>query len=379
MKVLIVGGGIGGLALAAFLKDSGIEYEIIEKCSDWQHQGFIIGLWDNGRDMLKKLGLAERLDHIGSRIQTYSIRDGHGKIVREYSLAHLQAAYGGAVTIIGRADIHAWLLEKCDVSKIQMSTSVEKIVAQGNEQKVTFTDGRIGIYDVVVGADGVHSKVRSLIFSDAIESYTNWRAWFMWVENEFDVPATIAEYIEPREFIVTFAGEGKTLATMVTPLEHTVWDTEEGRIKRLEQIFKDETHLVPKAFRSMHDKDALPTDLIDIKMRHWVKGNVVLLGDAAHAFGPMAGLGASMTMEDAYTLAAALSKASEGFPLSHALKTYEQHRKHRTAIARRVTRKIRNIMLIKSPFLRKVVNYLAPYMPEQLITGDYERLLKTEI
>ena len=59
MKILIVGAGIGGLALAAFLNDSNVEYEIVEKSSDWNHQGYSIGLWNNARHILSKLNLDE--------------------------------------------------------------------------------------------------------------------------------------------------------------------------------------------------------------------------------------------------------------------------------------------------------------------------------
>ncbi len=112
MKVLIVGGGIAGVALAAFLEECNIEYDIVEKAPDFKHQGFLIILWDNGRDILRKLRLDEKFDALGSRVQKYSIRDGAGTVLRDYSLASLYSEFGGAITIVGRTELHELILSR---------------------------------------------------------------------------------------------------------------------------------------------------------------------------------------------------------------------------------------------------------------------------
>ena len=106
MKVLIVGGGIAGLTLAAFLEGSDVECGIIDKAPDWSHQGYAIGLWNNARNILAKLGLDREFDTQGTRIQNYTIYDGSGRLLRAYSLKHFYATYGVGVSIIKRADLH---------------------------------------------------------------------------------------------------------------------------------------------------------------------------------------------------------------------------------------------------------------------------------
>ena len=76
MKVLIVGGGIAGLTLAAFLKDTEVSCTIIEKAPDWSHAGFLVSLWDSARDILKKIGLSDQFDAAGSPAHMYSVRTG---------------------------------------------------------------------------------------------------------------------------------------------------------------------------------------------------------------------------------------------------------------------------------------------------------------
>ena len=89
MKVLVVGGGIAGLTLGAFLEEAGVAYTIIEKRPTLESMSFVFVLWDNGRDILQKLKLAERMDRLGSPVQNYCVRDGKGMVMREYAMREM--------------------------------------------------------------------------------------------------------------------------------------------------------------------------------------------------------------------------------------------------------------------------------------------------
>ncbi len=380
MKVLIVGGGIAGVTLAAFLEECGIEYDIVEKAPDFKHQGFLIILWDNGRDILRKLRLDEKFDALGSRVQKYSIRDGAGKVLRNYSLESLISEFGGAITIIGRSELHELLLSRVGRSQIAMNSTVVSLKEDAEKVVATFSDGTTKEYDVVAGADGVHSSVRKQFFPNDVESYANWRAWYIWINNKFSVPATAVEYLEANEFIVTFSTGDKTLATMIAPAAHTEWDTETGRIERLKRSFKDESHLVPEVLDAVKDSEALPTDIANIEMRRFVTNRVALIGDAAHSFGPMAGLGTSMALEDAYVLAGELEKSHQGLQnMAEALSAYQERRKPRVKIARDASYKLWNLELTKSRLFMRLVKFFAPLTPDSLLSHDFRKLLKDEI
>jgi len=380
MKILIVGAGISGLTLGAFLEDSSVEFEIIEKASDWNHQGFLIGIWENGRAILEKLGLAPIFDASGSAVQKYSIRNGKGSLLRNYDLSSFYVNYGGAVRLIERADLHTWLFGKISSQKIQMGVTIDTISQTSEKVQIKFNNGRTGEYDLIVGADGVHSSVRNLVFGQQqFESYDNWRVWCVWIDKKFDTVGTITEYVEPRELSVVFSAGEKAMAWLVAPENHASWDTEQGRADRLKQIFKDETMLMPKLLEKINDSQILPTDLLDIRLKTWTMGRVTLAGDAAHSFGPHAGMGGSMAMEDGYILAGELMQVSENYSLSQALKQYEQKRKKRIKITTNLSHRLRRYTLIKSKILRKTIDFFIPFVPARFLTSDYDLLLKEKL
>lgn len=377
MKILIVGGGIGGLTLAAFLQDSNVEYEIVEK-SAAEPAGFLLVMWDNARDILKKLGLADQFDAGGTAIHEYSMRDGKGRVLRTYNLKDFYVNYGTAITMVARKDLCHWLTTKIDSSKYRGGAILTGLVQKGSAVEATFSSGEVKTYDVVVGADGVHSAVRSLLFKKDAEVYENWRSWWVWVDPKCNAPATVTEYLGAGELVLVFSAGDKRLAILSAPADHTVWDTPEGRINRLREIFKDEPDVV-NMLAQKQDADAMPSDLAEVGLREWVKGRVALIGDAAHSFGPHAGLGGGLAMEDAYVLAGELMQASKGVSVEWALKNYEQKRKKRVATARRLNNRMKLGTIVKSKLFRSLINLVVPYLPESFLVANYNRLLKEEI
>lgn len=381
MKILIVGAGIGGLTLAAFCEKVGIHFDIIDECKDWSNQGFSLGMWDNGRDILKKLGLSEEFDRQGERIRSYVLKNGEGKVLKYYDLDQFYIDYGSAYTHIDRSTLHSLLRSKISDNKVQLSTTVLSLHQNKEKISVTFSDNSTKEYDVVVGADGVHSQIRQLVFSEKDhEKYIEWRAWYIWVDNSFKKEQTVTEYIEPNEFIAVFDDKDKTLAVLLAPAQHTEWDEEKNRTKRLERLFKHHTTLVPSMLSSINPKTIIPTDIAVVTMKKWVAGRVVLLGDAAHAMEPFGGLGGSMAMEDAYVLAGELFKTSKGkTSLEDAFLKYQKERMKRVKVAHKATRNMRWWALTRSKTYGKLIQTIAPFVPKILFTRYFHKLLRQEI
>ncbi len=378
MRILIVGAGIAGLTLAAFLKDSNIDFQIIDKQHNWDSQGFSIGLWNNGRNILAKLGLADKFDKQGNHINFYRVCDGKGKLIRSYNLKNFYSEYGTAYTHIDRTSLHRWLRDLINPSKVRLGMTIDSILENDTGVEVVFSDGEKAAFDFVIGADGIHSKIRNLYFTENCERFDNWRVWYAWVDNKFKQNATVTEYVEPSEFVGIFDVGKKALAVLISPADHKAWDSVHNRITRLKKIFKDET-ILNDFLTNLKDKDLVPTDLSCVRLKKFTKGRVVLVGDAAHGFEPHAGIGASMAMEDGYVLAAVLMKISESYSFKRAFERYERVRKERVKIARSLTNKMRAWAFIKSKWIRKGVNIIIPLIPESFFTNRYHKLLKEEI
>lgn len=380
LKILIVGAGLGGLALAGFLDDCGIEYCILEKRTAWDHEGYCLGLWNNGRNMLRKLGLADRLDESEVPFQTLLICDGRGNRLRSYDLSRFYDEFGMAYSHVRRADLHQWLVG-CTACKVRMGTSIISLLEKEDRVSVRLSDGTEEHFDLVVGADGVHSFVRDLCFREHVESYTDWRAWYAWVDRSFAHPRVVSQYVAPHEFIAVFDEGDRALVVLVAKADHSMWDNPEGRVERLQMLFKDEPALCPQLLSKAVSEEILPTDLIEISLKRWHTARVVLIGDAAHGFEPFAGLGGSMALEDAYVLAGELAKMPKPHrnELAVALNRYEALRTNRVRQARKLTRRMQCWGAIESPLWRNIVNRLAPIVPESWITKGYVAFMRHEM
>ncbi len=367
MKILIVGAGMGGLALAAFLKKFDLDFDIVEKSANWKRQGYSLGMWDNGRDILKKLGLEEKFDKFGEQIKEFVICNGNGQVIRNYNLGDFYLKYGSAYTHIDRNLLHSWLLELAGANKIKLNTPLQNL-------------DQTNSYDVVVGADGVHSQVRNLIFSDNdYEHYSQWRAWFIRIDNKFRRPKSVVQYMEAGQFISIFDDKNQTLAVFIAPADHSQHDEEKGRVTRLIKVFNRHSQ-VTKMLKDIKDSQITATNLSFVDITKWVKGKFVLLGDAAHAMEPFAGLGASMALEDAYVLAGELIKAKNGErSLQEALGYYEKSRQKRVRFAKNATANMRWWAINKSPNFFRMIRLIGPYFPVNHFTADFHQLLKQEI
>ena len=379
MKILIVGGGLGGLTLASFLNESGVDYEIVERSSDWVIKGYSIGFWNNGRNILKKLGLAENFDANSHGVKNYSICNGKGKLLRKYNLSEFYSSYGMSLALIDRGLLHGWLLQKVSQQKIKMNTAIVSIFQDNDKVSVGFSDNSKADYDLVVGADGLHSTVRSLLFKEVVEEKDDWRLWYAWIDNKYKNQRSVIEYIEARQFISIFDAGKKTLLVMATPVDHKTRDEVSGRVERLKNLFKNETAITPGIFENHKDEDFTPFDLSHIVLKNWIKNRVVLLGDAAHGFEPYGGVGGSMALEDAYVLAGEIIKSNNTKIVQDALFSYQQQRQPRVARAYRLSHKMRGWALIRSKILRKIVDFCIPFLPDSFIIAEYQKLLNEEI
>src|SRR5579859_6004396 len=170
MKTLIVGAGIGGLALAAHLRKNGHELVVVEQTTAWKQVGYILGLWSNGIRTLDEFGFPERVQQLGMPDIDEYMRYENGALLKHIDYRTLTERYGPIVLIL-RSDLHSAVQEVAEGIPIRFGTTVNALEQRKDGVSATLSDGSREVFDLVVGADGIHSRVRELLFGPVALSY----------------------------------------------------------------------------------------------------------------------------------------------------------------------------------------------------------------
>ena len=326
--VLIVGGGIAGLTLGRALHREGLTVELIERSTEWRAEGGGIAVQPNGMRVLRTLGLDGAVERSGQRSRRWSFCDEAGDLLSENDL---EALWGDVGPFIGieRTRLQQILVAGVEGVRCRLGTFVLGISQHDDRVSVAFSDGRFGNYDLVVGADGITSAVRSLVFDAIAPSYTGGIAWRSVRPNR---PRGLAGL----QFLL---GEGCFFGLCPVGEEHTygfgnitaprTHEPMVGRLNRLRSHFAGFGGIVQEYLAALESDEQIHCAPVDwVALDRWHASRVVLVGDAAHASLPMMGQGGCMAMEDACVLAETLCRSAT---LAEALTTYELRRRPRVS------------------------------------------------
>ena len=200
MRVLIVGAGIAGLSLAAMLRFRGIEPPLVEKATPDQDGGYVIGLWPMGTRVLHGLNLYEEFAREALPMHTYRLCDGKGDPIKEFSLDRIAAEFG-YIGLLERQQLIRLLRSRVSPESIRWGVTVEALAQSRDEVRVTLRDGTSHGCDLVVGADGIHSRVRDLIAGPSPHWNTNWGLWGWWVDSGLVSDRAATEYWRGARFL----------------------------------------------------------------------------------------------------------------------------------------------------------------------------------
>lgn len=367
-QVLIVGAGIAGLTLAQALQKRQIPFDLIEKVSGPAPVGAGITLVYNALRLLDALGLGAELRARGQLFDGALIASVSGLTLQQASIPRVQP---GAQSLgIHRADLHAVLSRGLPV---QWGTSLTALQELSTEVTVTFSSGEQKAYALVVGADGLHSEVRAQVFPPSSPSYAGYTCWRFATNHEF--PADPVEWWgQGRRLGITNIGQGRTYGYATLNRPEGVPDAPAGRAGRLRATFQAFPTLATEVLQGLQDDQVMHHDLYEWPQHHWVKGQVALLGDAAHAMTPNMGQGAGMGIEDAIVLAEALRVHGLTERALHAYRAVRQERVKGMADASRL---IGLVGQLANPALRSVRDLALHAIPEQLADEQlFRRLFK---
>ncbi len=309
MRVLIAGGGVAGLTLHAKLRQQGRDSLLVEKASHYADVGYGIGLYPLGSCVLHGLGVYNDLLAKGLECRRYEIADHQAKLIQAVDMSELTGDVGPMIQL-SRTDLIKVLRKACD-DQVRMGTTVKDLHQNDDVARVTFHDGSTGEFDLVVACDGMHSSLRKRVFEEPEVFDTGWTIWTWWGREGLFPPDLVREYWGRGFFFGAYPVPGRCMFAAGLP-SHDVANpnaaAEEIRpviASALGELL-DHAEEVRKAFA---DADTLFTwPMKDVRAKNWYSGRVALCGDAAAAFLPTAGIGASSALRSAAALADELSR-----------------------------------------------------------------------
>lgn len=335
-RVLIVGAGIAGLALARTLADTAVSLDVVEREAQWRPAGTGLYLPGNATRALRELGLEAEVVSRAVEIVTQRVFDHRGRLIGEVDVTEVWAAVGPCLAI-GRAELHDVLLRAVGDTPIHLGLTVERLTQEGGVVSVEFSDGSSGEYDLVVAADGINSATRRLAFDSAAPPRPLGQIAWRFLAPCDPEAQTWSLMLGRRTGLLTLPiGGGRMYCycdALAPPASH---DAEHHPLERPQQIiaeFGDPAGALLNALDATTDVHV--ARIKEVVLDTWARGHVVLIGDAAHATSPNMAEGAAMALEDALVLGTCL-RATAAIPA--ALAAFETRRRPRTDWVRAQTR-----------------------------------------
>lgn len=318
MKIAISGAGVAGPALAHWLLRAGHEPTLIERSPTLRTGGYMIDFWGVGYDVAERMGLLPQILEAGYRFREVRLLDRRGRRAGGFSAEVFVKATNGRFTSLPRGDLAAILYRSVE-GRVEalFDESIEGIEDGPDAVTVRLRRGGTRRFDLVVGADGLHSAVRGLAFGPQgrFETQLGYRVASFAVRGyrPRDELTYIGAAAPGRQMARIALRDDWTMVLLVFRSDLIVGDEPEdtpGRQALLRRVFGDAGWEAPQILDAMDRADSLYYDRVSqIRMPAWTRGRVALVGDAAAAVSLMAGEGTGLGMTEAYVLAGELHKA----------------------------------------------------------------------
>lgn len=376
MRILIVGGGIGGLTLAAALSVRGIQADVVERAAAWAPVGAGIVLGLNAMKVLGRIGLASSIARRGIEVGVARITDARGGALSALDFKSLPNGMGRAIAL-HRAALHEGLLTGVDPASIRLNTTVKAIDQNDARVSVQLSDGTMHEYDAVIGTDGIRSVVRWLTFGEMPLRYSGYTCWRFVARGEFKNADTWEMWGRGRRLGIVPLGDGKVycFSTLNAPPNDPT--KRNISLEDFRKLFAEFQGPAPEMLDSLTSADQLLwNDLEEITLDTWVKNRVVLLGDAAHAMTPNMGQGAAMAIEDAFVLADELAGTPD---IPAALRAYERRRRKRVDAIQTQSRRIGVVAQWQSAPACAFRNFAVRISPDSAARRAVEKLVSAEL
>lgn len=340
-RVAVIGAGLGGAAAGALLQKAGFKVDIYEQAPTFSRLGAGIHMGPNVLKIFRRLGIEDALVAMGSLPDYWFSREGQtGDYLSRIRLGDFALnEYGAHYVCIHRGDLHALQISALEPGTLHFDKHLETVIDDGDGVTLSFADGTTTRADIVVGADGINSRIREALLGPEQPSDSGWVGHRALLSGEklarygVNIEACVKWWTDDRHMMAYYTTHRRDEYYYVTGVPHPVWDVEEA-------FLPSSREEVAEAFAGYHPIVQALIDCTEevtkwpLRNRNplplWSQGRMVLLGDACHPMKPHMAQGAAMAIEDAAMLARCLSETGIG-GYADAFQLYETNRRERAS------------------------------------------------
>ena len=340
-RIAIVGAGLGGAAAGALLQKAGFQVDVFEQAPAFSRLGAGIHMGPNVMKIFRHLGIEEKLLTMSSRPEFWFSRDGEsGEYMSRIPLGDFAVKeYGAPYVTVHRGDLHALQISALAPGSLHFDKRLTEIEDDGNGVDLTFADGTRVRADIVIGADGINSRIREALLGFEKPHYSGWVGHRALISSDklakYDLAFEdcVKWWTEDRHMMVYYTTGKRDEYYYVTGVPHPAWDFDGASVPSSQDEMRE-------AFAGYHPTVQALIDCTDEVSKWpllnrdplplWSRGRMVLLGDACHPMKPHMAQGAGMAIEDAAMLTRCLVEAGLGDPAT-AFSLYEANRKDRAS------------------------------------------------
>ncbi|MFI5342728.1 MAG: FAD-dependent monooxygenase [Chlamydiales bacterium] len=321
-KVLISGAGVAGLTLAYWLKRYGFIPTLIEKHPSLRTGGYKIDLRGVALEILKRMEIYSTIVENRTAITHAICVDEAGNQVTQMSADLCGTRLEGIDLEIMRGNLCLIMKEALGEIECLFGDSITHISENSNGVSVEFEKNKPRTFDIVVGADGLHSSVRKLVFGDESNFSQEFGVYLsvFSIPNFLNLTACEIEHHSLRKFVNIYRDLKDTHAKVAIAFSvDKPFDSRDPKEQKklIEEVFANSEWEMPQILAAMKESPDFYFDsMAQIHMPHWSKGRVTLVGDAAYSATPMSGQGTSIAIAGAYVLAGELADAQGDYRIA---------------------------------------------------------------
>jgi 2-polyprenyl-6-methoxyphenol hydroxylase-like FAD-dependent oxidoreductase len=378
-KVLIIGGGIGGLTAALAFHQKGWDVAVYEAAPELRPVGKGIWVPVNAMQVLNELGLASSVTETGCPLDTIQLRTTSGTVLSRFDLGPVKTRYGYTTISIHRAALIGILSAGLPAGTLHLGKRFSRFESSPNQVVAYFEDGSEAAGDLLVGADGIRSVVREQLFPGVQFRYSG-QTCYRGI-SEMKLPSglfnTCWEVWGGRyRFGFSSIGQGQVywFAPVNASPGGTLQTSEIGT--KLADWYADFPSPIPEIIAASSIADVIRTDLFDFPpITRWHEGRVVLIGDAAHAMTPNLGQGGAQAIEDALVLAEEFSGTDSA---AQALGRFERIRMPKVKWVVNTAWRLGQLAHVQNPLARRLRDLALRWTPESVNRKQSDRLYRLD-